>query len=130
MIIGTGVDIVEIERIGRLLDRFGERFVRRTFSDVERAYCAGRPLPEQHYAARFAAKEAFVKAIGTGFTQKIVWRDIGVVNEPSGQPLLVVNGRAREVMEQLGATTAWVSLSHSKTHAVAVVVLEKMPASP
>lgn len=125
MIIGTGVDIVEIERIQHLLERFGERFLRRTYSNAERAYCASRPLPEQHYAARFAAKEAFVKAIGTGFTQKVVWRDIGVVNEPSGQPILVVNGRAREIMNSLGATAAYVSLSHSKSHAVAVVVLEK-----
>lgn len=125
MIIGTGVDIVEIDRIKRLLDRYGERFLARTYSDAERAYCAARPLPEQHFAARFAAKEAFVKAIGTGFTQKVVWRDISIVNEPSGQPILDVNGRAREIMDLLGATASYVSLSHSKSHAVAVVVLEK-----
>jgi holo-[acyl-carrier protein] synthase len=125
MIIGTGVDIVEIDRIKHLLDRFGERFMRRTYSTTEREYCAERPLPEQHYAARFAAKEAFVKAIGTGFTQRVIWRDISVVNEPSGQPTLVLNGRAKEIMDNLGATMSYVSLSHSKTHAVAVVVLEK-----
>jgi holo-[acyl-carrier protein] synthase len=125
MIIGTGVDIVEIDRIKHLLDRFGNRFRKRTFSDVENQYCSTQAIPEQHYAARFAAKEAFVKAIGTGFTQKISWKNIGVVNESNGKPTLVVTGPALEIMNKLGATASYISLSHSKSHAVAVVVLEK-----
>ena len=97
----------------------------RLYTPTERAYCDGMARPALHYAARFAAKEAFVKALGTGFSSGIRWREIGIVNDERGKPELVVEAAAGEVMKSLGADRAYVSLSHDPTRAAAVVVLER-----
>lgn len=125
MILGLGIDIVSIGRITAMIERHGDRALRRLYTETERAYSDAMPHPALHYAARFAAKESFVKALGTGFSRGIAWREIGIVNEPGGRPRLVVEGMARTFMEQLGATATHVSLSHDPTHAAAVVILEK-----
>ena len=102
MIIGIGSDLCNIERIQRSLDRFGDRFVQRVFTDVERAKAEGRPYSRAGtYAKRFAAKEAFSKAIGTGFKRGVFMKDIGVVNRPSGAPTLALTGGARQRLDEL-----------------------------
>jgi len=127
VVVGLGIDIVAIERIEALLARHGGRARERLYTEIERGYCDGMAKPALHYAARFAAKEAFVKALGIGFSGGLRWRDIGIVNDERGKPELVVEGAAREAMERLGAARAHVSLSHDSLHAAAVVVLEKTP---
>jgi len=102
VIIGIGSDLCNIDRIQRSLDRFGERFVRRVFTDVERKKAEGRPFSRAGtYAKRFAAKEAFSKAIGTGFKRGVFMKDIGVVNAPSGAPTLALTGGARQRLDEL-----------------------------
>lgn len=124
MVRGVGVDIVEVERIASALERRGDRFKARLFTDDEREYCESRPQPVLHYAARFAAKEAFSKAIGTGFTGGLSWKEIGIRHHPGGEPYLELSGRAAELLAVRGATKTHVSLSHSHTVSVAVVVIE------
>ncbi|TMJ12464.1 MAG: holo-ACP synthase [Alphaproteobacteria bacterium] len=102
MIIGIGSDLCNIARIEKSLERFGERFVARVFTDIERAKAERRPLTRAGtYAKRFAAKEAFSKAVGTGFKQGVFMRDIGVVNHPSGKPTLALTGGARQRLDDL-----------------------------
>ena len=124
MIIGIGVDLVEIARMERAIARHPERLVQRVFTETEQRECHGRRRPAMHYAARFAAKEAFLKAVGLGLRGGMRWRDVGVVHAPSGKPSLAIQGRAAERMRELGARHALVSLSHTDEHACAVVVLE------
>jgi holo-[acyl-carrier protein] synthase len=114
----VGVDIIEIERIGAALARFGEKFLTRVYSDVEAAFCRGR-VPE--LAARFAAKEAVMKALGTG-ARGVAWREIEVLPNRRGKPLVYLYGRARERAERIGLTGIDVSMSHSREYAVAFVV--------
>ena len=102
MIIGIGNDLCDIRRIERTLDRFGERFIQRVFTDIEQKRSDNRPMRAASYAKRFASKEAFVKAIGTGFRRGVFWRNIGVVNLPSGKPTLLLTGGA---MQQLKIIT-------------------------
>jgi holo-[acyl-carrier protein] synthase len=128
MIFGIGVDLIEIERVETNLREHGERFEEKVFTPTERGYCRRMPLPAQHYAARFAAKEAFLKALGTGWARGITWQDVGIENLPSGMPRLVITGRALELAREYGVTQMHVTLSHSRGHAVAVVVLEKADA--
>jgi holo-[acyl-carrier protein] synthase len=102
MIIGIGSDLCNIERIQNSLDRFGERFIHRVFTDVERAKAERRPFTRAGtYAKRFAAKEAFSKAVGTGFKRGVFMKDIGVVNQPSGAPTLALTGGARQRLDEL-----------------------------
>jgi len=124
MILGIGVDLVEVERVTELLGKYSGRFAWRVFTDKEREYCDRMANPGQHYAARFAAKEAFLKAIGTGFSQGISWKEIGVAHLDSGQPVLELEGRALEQMRRRGGVRALVSLSHTHRHACAAVVVE------
>ena len=124
MILGLGIDIVAIERIAGLLERHSGRAKERLYTAAERAYCEKMARPALHFAARFAAKEAFVKALGTGFSAGIRWRDIGIVHDPKGKPELALEGTARDAMESLGGTRGLVSLTHDSLHAAAVVVLE------
>jgi len=113
-IVGHGVDLVEIDRIAALLERHGDQFKRRCFTDGEQAYAdAGRKRRAERYAARFACKEAVLKALGTGWRDGIGWTDIAVVNEPSGRPLLRLSGRCLEIARALGADRWVVSLSHA-----------------
>jgi len=123
-VIGIGVDLVECARIGHSLDRFGERFLRRVFTEGEIKYCMSMKFPDRHLAARFAAKEAVSKAFGTGIGKAMGWRDIDVHKKPSGEPFLVFQGGAKELAKQRGVTNALITLSHSQQHAVATIVLE------
>src|SRR4029077_16413366 len=120
-IIGIGVDLVECSRIQHSLDRFGERFLHRVFTDGEIAYSNSMKFPARHLAARFAAKEAVSKAFGTGIGKSMGWRDIDVQKKPSGEPFLVLTGPAKELATQRGVAAALVTLSHTEHHAVACV---------
>jgi holo-[acyl-carrier protein] synthase len=126
VIISIGTDIVEVHRIRETIERT-PRFVERVFTESERAYCNSKgAAAAQHYAARFSAKEAALKALGTGWAGKIGWHDIEVRSNEKGAPRLEVKGGALEVMESLGATAIHVSLSHTTEHATAQVILEKV----
>ena len=132
MIIGLGSDLCNIERIAHSLDRFGERFVARVFTDVERAKAERRPFTRAGtYAKRFAAKEAFSKAVGTGFKRGVFMKDIGVVNLPSGQPALALTGGAKERLDAITPPghAAQIHLTMTDDHpfALAVVVITALP---
>jgi holo-[acyl-carrier protein] synthase len=121
-VIGVGVDIIEIERVAQAVERSGDRFVRRVFSDEESRYARGRREPARHLAARFAAKESVIKALRVPPGLGWLWRDIEVLRS-EGPPSIRLTGRALERAESLGVASCHLSLSHSATHAVAVVVL-------
>ncbi|HZI19072.1 MAG TPA: holo-ACP synthase [Pyrinomonadaceae bacterium] len=125
MIVSIGVDITEVARVREVLGRT-PRFRERVFTEGERAYCdaKGAAAP-QHYAARFAAKEAVFKALRTGWRGGLSWHDAEVSSRESGEPVLVLTGRARELFDAAGATHAHLSLSHTSEHAVAQVVFER-----
>ena len=123
MLVGIGVDIVEIERIRRTLSK-NRNMVNRVFSVEEIDYCSNRKKSYQHFAVRFAAKEAALKALGVGWSDGIRWTDVEVVNRRSGQPTLRLSGRAQELFEAAGACRSLVTLSHGEDYAVAVVVLD------
>lgn len=124
MIISTGIDIIEISRIEESFTRQGVRFRNRIFTANEIAYCEGIAAKFSSYAARFAAKEAAMKALGTGWAEGVSWREIEVERSEKGAPSLVLTGRALERMSELGARRAHLSLSHSGNLAIAQVVLE------
>jgi holo-[acyl-carrier protein] synthase len=125
MIVGIGIDTVDIARVERMLGDKGERFLTRLFSEGERRYVATKVAPAQHYAVRLAAKEAAYKALaGNELARGIGWRDVEVVTRTDGSPALLMHGRAADRFGELGATRAHVSLTHSETTAVAVVILE------
>ncbi len=125
MIISIGTDIIEVHRIRETIERT-PRFVERVFTENERSYCDSRgAAAAQHYAARFSAKEAALKALGTGWSGRIAWHDIEVCAGAHGAPYLLVTGEALKIMETLGATAIHVSLSHTTEHATAQVILEK-----
>lgn len=125
MIVSIGIDIVEVYRIRESMTRTA-RFAERVFTEGERAYCESKGAAAyQSYAARFAAKEAFLKAIKTGWRGKLAWTDIEVVSDAEGVPALSVTNEAARLMAELGAVTVHLSISHTKDHAVAYVILEK-----
>jgi holo-[acyl-carrier protein] synthase len=124
MIVGIGIDLVEIARFQAALDRGGERLVRRVFTVGERAACEPKAKPALHFAARFAAKEAAFKALGTGWSGGIAWTDAEVVSDEGGRPSLVLSGRAALVAARLGVARAHLSLTHTDSAAGACVVLE------
>jgi holo-[acyl-carrier protein] synthase len=120
---GIGVDIVETARIASSIERFGERFLRRVFTEAECSYCASMPQPERHFGARFAAKEAVSKAFGTGIGASVGWRDIEILRRESGAPYIALHGPAADLATKLGITEALISLSHSDHYAVANAIL-------
>jgi holo-[acyl-carrier protein] synthase len=122
-VLGIGVDIVETARIERSVERFGDRFLKRVFTNAEREYCASMPHPARHYAARFAAKEAISKAFGTGIGRQVGWRDIEVKRKPSGEPYIELHENAANLAASLGVVQAMISLSHSDHYAVANAIL-------
>lgn len=125
MIISIGIDIIEVRRVREVISRT-PRFVERVYTQRERAYCDSRgAVAAQHYAARFAAKEAALKALQTGWTGGIAWQDIEVASRDSGAPVLILHGRVRELYEQSGARAAHLSISHTTEHAIAQVILER-----
>ena len=126
MIISIGIDIIEIARIREVLTRT-PRFAERVFTAAEREYCDSRgAVAAQHYAARFAAKEAVLKALHTGWRGGIGWQDVEVAALVSGAPFLIFHGTVKELFEASGATTAHLSMSHTSEHAIAEVVLESV----
>jgi holo-[acyl-carrier protein] synthase len=123
-VLGIGVDLIECARIQHSLDRFGERFLHRVFTDGEIEYSMSMKFPARHLAARFAGKEAVSKAFGTGIGKAMGWRNIDIQKKPSGEPFLVFSGPAQELATNRGVTSALITLSHTDHHAVAYVVLE------
>ena len=121
MVRGIGVDIIEIERIRRSINDSGERFLQKIFTPKEIAYCSGKADKFQHFAARFAAKEAVSKALATGWSGDFLWKDVEVMNEASGAPRVTLHGRLRE---RLSSAMVLVSLSHSDTHVVAMALIQ------
>lgn len=124
MIIGSGIDIVEIRRIQHSMDRYGQRFLDRVYTGTEQAYCKRKRNSAESFAARFAAKEAGAKALGTGISYGVSWLEIEVVREPSGRPTLQFHGRAAEIAGRMGFSRAALSLTHTADIAAASVVLE------
>ena len=125
MIVSIGIDIVEVYRIAETISRT-PRFVERVFTPAERQYCESKgAAAAQSFAGRFAAKEAFLKAVKTGWRGKITWHDIEVVNDADGVPSLNITGEAQALVDKLGATSIHISISHTSEHAVAQVVLER-----
>ena len=122
-IIAHGVDLVEVSRIAQMLATHGDRFSQRCFTDRERAYAdSGRRTRAERYAARFAAKEAVLKALGTGWRDGISWRDIEINRAPSGQPRLALTGRCAELAAELRIVSWQISLSHTRGNALASVI--------
>lgn len=121
MIQGLGVDIIEIARVQKGIEAWGAAFLNKIFTDVEIRYCSSKKDPYQHFAARFAAKEAVSKALATGWRGGFRWKDVEVVNSPSGEPRIVLY---RRVAELLSTSKVFLSLSHSKSYVVACAVIE------
>lgn len=124
MIFGTGIDVVEIARFQRFLTQGNDALFHRLFTPLEIEYCAGKKQSAQHYALRFAAKECFLKALGTGLRDGLSWKDMEVVNDHLGKPELRFYGRAQEIYRQARLTACFLSMSHDAGCAVAMVVLE------
>jgi holo-[acyl-carrier protein] synthase len=124
MIVGTGVDLAEVDRIEASIKRFGQRFVGRIYTPLEIAYVERKANRFERYAARFAAKEAGMKAIGTGWSRGVRWVDFEVSNLPSGRPTLRFHGRAAEIAKHMGVKNVGLSLTHTKAMSLAYVILE------
>lgn len=122
MLAGLGVDIIEVARIKKALNRWGERFLKRVFTPQEKRYCMRKAFPEQSLAARFAAKEAVMKALGTGLSGGIAWTDVEIVNNPQGKPEVKPG---RKITDRIGKRKIHISLSHTKEFAVAFAILEE-----
>ena len=121
-IIGIGTDITECLRIARMIERHGELFIGRIYTAHEIQYCQSRRQATQHFTGRWAAKEAILKALGTGWVKGISWRDVEILNESSGQPVVELRGGAKDVARGLGITKMLVSISHCHTHATAYAI--------
>jgi len=125
MILGIGTDLIEIPRIARSIERYGEGFLLRVYTMEEIAYCQRKKKTSaESFAARFAAKEAGAKALGTGISRGVVWTEFAVTREPSGKPLLEFRGRAAEIAKSMGIARVSLSLTHTKDMAMAVVIVE------
>jgi holo-[acyl-carrier protein] synthase len=124
MLIGTGVDLIEIERIAHSIERYGERFLRRIYTDHEIAYCTSKRSSAESFAARFAAKEAGAKALGTGISRGVTWIEFQIARQPGGRPILELRGRAALLAQDLGVKTISLSLTHTGNLALATVMME------
>lgn len=121
-VIGIGTDIIECLRIAQMIDRHGELFINRVYTPLEIGYCNSRKQTTQHFAGRWAAKEAILKALGTGWRRGISWRDIEVRNDPLGKPVVGLRGGAADLVAQLGIAEMQVSISHCRSHALAYAI--------
>jgi holo-[acyl-carrier protein] synthase len=128
-ILGIGTDIVECLRIAQMIERHGELFIDRVYTVTEIEYCRSRKQATQHFAGRWAAKEAILKAIGTGWRRGISWRDIEVRNNEGGRPNVALCGGARDVVEQIGVGEVLVTISHCRSHATAFAIALARPRS-
>jgi holo-[acyl-carrier protein] synthase len=124
MIVGTGIDVAEVGRIAESIERFGLRFIRRVFTEGEIRYCDSKANRAERYAARFAAKEAAMKALGTGWNHGVRWRDVEVSREPGCRPTIQFHGKAAEFAARLNTKNISLSLSHTREQAIASVILE------
>lgn len=124
MILGLGTDLVEVARIGKSISAYGDKFTHRVFTAVEREYAGSKANSTERYAARFAAKEAALKAMGTGLRNGLSWTQIEVSNDEAGKPSLQLTGKAQTVASNLGVRRIWLSLSHTRDCATAVVIFE------
>ena len=124
MIVGTGVDLAEVPRVRHLVERFGPRFIERVFTPAEIAYVERKANRFERFAARFAAKEAGMRAIGTGWRHGVTWQDFEVANLPSGKPTLRLHGVAARVAEKLGVRNISLSLTHTAEYGMAHLILE------
>jgi holo-[acyl-carrier protein] synthase len=129
ILVGVGIDLIEVERIRSVIERQGERFLDRVFTGEERAYCATMNFPHKHYAARFAAKEAVSKCFGTGIGAELGWRSVSVYHGERLQPLVRLDERGAALLRAAGATGVHLSLAHTEALAVAVAVLVRQPAA-
>ncbi len=125
MIYGIGIDLVENDRMNKIIQKWGDKFLSRVFSESEVAYCGRHTQAHIHYGARFAVKESFLKAIGIGLGRGVKLNEIEVVNEESGKPNLMLYGGAKEHFVQAGIETIHLSITHTKNYASAMVLLEK-----
>ncbi|MBI2824177.1 MAG: holo-ACP synthase [Planctomycetia bacterium] len=121
-VLGIGTDIVECLRIAQMIERHGDLFINRVYTPYEIGYCQSRKQATQHYAGRWAAKEAILKAIGTGWRKGISWRDVEVCNDPGGRPVVGLRGGARDAVEHQGIRQVLVSISHCRSHATAYAI--------
>ena len=124
MVYGIGIDIIEIKRFERALERWGRRLHERVFTPGELSICLAKAHPGRHLAVRFAAKEAFLKALGIGMFQGVAWNDIEISNDPLGRPLMTVRGTAEQICQKKGIQEILVSISHEHEYGVAHVLLE------
>lgn len=124
MIVGIGIDITEVHRIRESIERFGDRFVQRIFTEQEIRYCDSKLNRFERYAARFAAKEAAMKALGTGWNHGIRWRDCEVARAPGGRPTIIFHGKASDFAKKLRVSNAALSITHTADQAMAQVILE------
>jgi holo-[acyl-carrier protein] synthase len=124
MVKGIGVDIIEIARVRQSIESLGDRFLDKVFTSREREYCSSKQNSFQHFAARFAAKEAVSKAMSTGWAGEFRWKDVEVMNDPSGQPRITLSGPLKELLVR---ARILVTLSHSESHVVAMVLIEEEP---
>ncbi|MDP6538415.1 MAG: holo-ACP synthase [Planctomycetota bacterium] len=123
-IVSIGTDLVAVDRVSEAIERRGERFLRRVFTDGERAFCEAKARPATHYAGRFAVKEAVMKALGTGWTGGVRWAEIEVVRPGNEAPTLVLHGETARIAEELGIARVWISISHDRDLALAMAVAE------
>jgi len=123
-IIGIGTDITECARIASMIERHGELFTDRVYTDLENEYCSSRKAAVLHYAGRWCAKEAILKAIGTGWVRGITWRDMEIRNDEAGRPTVAIRGGVKEVVERLGIAKLHISISHSDHYATATAIAE------
>ena len=127
-IVGLGTDIVETLRIGRMIEKHGELFINRVYTEGEAQYCRDRKQYLQHYAGRWAAKEAVMKTLGTGWAKGVGWRDIEFVSQSSGAPVIAIHGGAKVIAEKLGITEILITISHCRSYATATAIaVGKMP---
>ena len=125
MIFGTGVDIIEIERIRHSLEKYASQFQNKIFTTAEIEYCSTKADPARHFAARFAVKEAVSKCLGTGIGEALGWKDIETTNDPAGRPVLHLNGKGQELFDRLKLKAVHISISHAQTYAVAQAIAER-----
>ncbi len=130
MIVGLGTDIIEIVRIGEMIERHGEAFLTRIYTPDEITYCQRRKHANEAFAGRWAAKEAVMKVLGTGFVRGIGWQDIEILNQKSGQPFVNIRGGAGEHAEQLGISEILITISHCRTFATATAIGVRQEALP
>ena len=125
ILIGLGCDLIETERIGKVLAKHGERFLKRVFTEEEQAYCNSLKYPHKHYAARWAAKEAVSKCFTTGIGEHLHWTSISVYHGSRKEPLVRLDAKGMALLQEVGATHVWLTLSHIDSHALAVAALVK-----